>query len=116
VKHQCGIPDTGAEYFFKMKRRGYRKGMKIIIYTAMVAVQVVLSLTSYIPQIVKLIKRKMSDDLSLTSWVMSLLDFTTYQILLIAGDGGLVLNLINALQIVQIVVVISLIGIYRKKE
>ncbi len=90
--------------------------MKLIIYTVMVAVQVVLSLTSYIPQIVKLIKRKMSDDLSLTSWVMSLLDFTTYQILLIAGDGGLVLNLINALQIVQIIVVIVLIRLYQKKR
>ena len=89
--------------------------MKIIIYTVMVAVQVVLSLTSYIPQILKLIKRKTSDDLSLTSWVISLLDFTTYQILLITGDGGLILNLINALQIVQIVVVIILIKVYQKK-
>lgn len=88
--------------------------MKIIIYTVMVAVQVVLSLTSYIPQILKLIKRKTSDDLSLTSWVISLLDFTTYQILLITGDGGLILNFINALQIVQIVVVIVLIKVYQK--
>ena len=90
--------------------------MKIIIYTVMVAVQVVLSLTSYIPQILKLIKRKTSDDLSLTSWVISLLDFTTYQILLITGDGGLILNLINALQIVQIIVVIILIKVYQKKN
>ena len=90
--------------------------MRMIIYTAMVAVQVVLSLTSYFPQIVKLIKRKSSDDLSLTSWVISLLDFTTYQILLIAGDGDLVLNLINALQIIQIVAVIVLIRLYQNKE
>ncbi len=82
----------------------------------MVAVQVVLSLTSYIPQIIKLIKRKESEDLSLASWIVSLLDFSTYQILLITGDGGVVLNLINALQILQIIAVIILIRIYRAKQ
>ena len=90
--------------------------MKLFIYTAMVAVQVVLSLTSYIPQIIKLIKRKASEDLSLASWIVSLLDFSTYQILLITGDGGVVLNLINALQILQIIAVIILIRIYRAKQ
>ncbi len=88
--------------------------MKLIIYSVMVALQVVLSLTSYIPQIIKLIKRKESDDLSLTSWMLSLFDFSTYQILLITGDGGIVLNLINALQILQIMVVIILIRQYQK--
>ena len=90
--------------------------MKLIIYSVMVALQVVLSLTSYIPQIIKLIKRKESDDLSLTSWLLSLFDFSTYQILLITGDGGIVLNLINALQIMQILAVIFLIRIYRAKQ
>ena len=90
--------------------------MKLIIYSVMVALQVVLSLTSYIPQIIKLIKRKESDDLSLTSWLLSLFDFSTYQILLITGDGGIVLNLINALQIMQILAVIFLIKIYRAKQ
>ena len=90
--------------------------MKLIIYSVMVALQVVLSLTSYIPQIIKLIKRKESDDLSLTSWMLSLFDFSTYQILLITGDGGIVLNLINALQIMQILAVIFLIKIYRAKQ
>ena len=90
--------------------------MKLIIYSVMVALQVVLSLTSYIPQIIKLIKRKESEDLSLTSWLLSLFDFSTYQILLITGDGGIVLNLINALQIMQILAVIFLIRIYRAKQ
>ncbi len=90
--------------------------MKLIIYSVMVALQVVLSLTSYIPQIIKLIKRKESEDLSLTSWLLSLFDFSTYQILLITGDGGIVLNLINALQIMQILAVIFLIRIYRVKQ
>ena len=90
--------------------------MKLIIYSVMVALQVVLSLTSYIPQIIKLIKRKESDDLSLTSWMLSLFDFSTYQILLITGDGGIVLNLINALQIMQILAVIFLIKVYRAKQ
>ena len=90
--------------------------MKLIIYSVMVALQVVLSLTSYIPQIIKLIKRKESEDLSLTSWLLSLFDFSTYQILLITGDGGIVLNLINALQIMQILAVIFLIKVYRAKQ
>ena len=88
--------------------------MKQIIYMIMVVAQIILSLTSYLPQIIKLIRRKMSDDLSLASWVVSLLDFSTYQILLITGDGGIVLNLINALQILQIVIVIILIRQYQK--
>jgi uncharacterized protein with PQ loop repeat len=90
--------------------------MKLIIYSVMVALQVVLSLTSYIPQIIKLIKRKESDDLSLTSWMLSLFDYSNYQILLITGDGGIVLNLINALQIMQILAVIFLIKVYRAKQ
>jgi len=89
--------------------------MKLIIYYAMVIVQIVTSLTSYIPQIIKLLRRKESEDLSLASWVMSLIDFSTYQILLISGDAGLVLNLINALQIMQIIFVIILIRAYGKK-
>ena len=89
--------------------------MKLIIYYAMVIVQIVTSLTSYIPQIIKLLRRKESEDLSLASWVMSLIDFSTYQILLISGDVGLVLNLINALQIMQIIFVIILIRAYGKK-
>ncbi len=90
--------------------------MRIIIFNTMVVVQIVLSLTSYLPQIVRLIRRKKSDDLSLTSWMISLLDFTTYQVLLIAGGGGLILNVINGLQIIQIVAVIILICLYREKE
>ena len=89
--------------------------MKLIIYYAMVIVQIVTSLTSYIPQIIKLLRRKESEDLSLASWAMSLIDFSTYQILLISGDAGLVLNLINALQIMQIIFVIILIRAYGKK-
>lgn len=91
------------------------QNIRSIVYSTMVIVQVVLSLTSYVPQIIKLIKRKTSDDLSLVSWVVSLFDFSTYQILLLTGDGGLILNLINALQICQIVAVIILIKIYQKK-
>ena len=89
--------------------------MKLIIYYAMVVVQIVTSLTSYIPQIIKLLRRKESEDLSLASWIMSLIDFSTYQILLIAGDAGFILNLINALQIMQIFVVIVLIRLFQKK-
>ncbi len=90
--------------------------MKMMIFNAMVVIQIVLSLTSYLPQIVKLIRRKKSDDISLTTWIISLLDFTTYQVLLILGDAGLILNLINALQIIQIVAVIILICLYREKR
>ena len=90
--------------------------MKMMIFNAMVVIQIVLSLTSYLPQIVKLIRRKKSDDISLTTWIISLLDFSTYQVLLILGDAGLILNSINALQIIQIVVVIILICLYREKR
>ena len=61
----------------------------------MVVVQIVMSVTSYIPQIIKLIKRKSSDDISLGSWIFSLVDFGTYQILLIFGDEGFILNFIK---------------------
>ena len=116
VKHQCGIHLMPVQRILFIFFCGViNKKLKLFIYTAMVAVQVVLSLTSYIPQIIKLIKRKASEDLSLASWIVSLLVFSTYQILLITGDGG-VLNLINALQILQIVAVIILIRIYRAKQ
>lgn len=82
----------------------------------MVVVQIVMSLTSYIPQIIKLLKRKSSDDISLSSWYFSLIDFGTYQVLLIAGEEGFVLNCLNALQIIQIILVIYLVTKYKSKE
>ncbi len=90
--------------------------IKYIIYYLMVVVQIVMSVTSYIPQIIKLIKRRSSDDISLGSWIFSLVDFGTYQILLIFGDEDFILNFINALQIVQILAVIILVKKYRTKK
>ena len=87
-----------------------------LIYYAMAVVQVVMSLTSYIPQIIKLIKTKRSNDISLWSWILSLIDFTSYQILLLTGNSGWMLNTLNALQIIQIIFVIVLIKIYRQPE
>ncbi len=81
----------------------------------MVVVQIVMSLTSYIPQIIKLLQRKSSDDISLSSWYVSLVDFGTYQVLLIAGEEGFILNCLNALQIIQIMIVILLVQRYRTK-
>lgn len=88
---------------------------KFIIYRLMVVVQLVMSLTSYIPQIIKLIKTKHSDDISLGSWWFSLIDFSTYQVLLILGNESLTLNILNGLQILQIIAVIVLVIRYRKK-
>ena len=82
----------------------------------MVVVQIVMSLTSYIPQIIKLVKRKSSEDISLGSWLFSLVDFGTYQVLLLLGDEGVILNCLNALQILQILLVIYLVVKYRKKN
>ena len=90
------------------------QNIRYFFYSLMFVVQIVLSLTSYIPQIVKLFKRKSSDDLSLTSWIISLVDFGTYQCLLLLGNESFVLNLLNALQIVQISVIIVLILRYRR--
>ncbi len=89
--------------------------LKLIYYT-MAAVQVVMSLTSYIPQIIKLIRTKRSNDISLWSWILSLIDFASYQILLLTGNSGWMLNTLNALQIIQIIFVIVLIKIYRQPE
>ena len=45
--------------------------MRLVIYYIMGVVQVVLSLTSYIPQIIKLVRTRSSEDLSLLTWVIS---------------------------------------------
>lgn len=87
---------------------------KFIIYRLMIVVQLVMSLTSYIPQIIKLLKTKSSEDISLGSWWFSLIDFGTYQALLILGKESPILSILNGLQILQIITVIVLVIKYRK--
>ena len=83
------------------------------LYVVMMLIQIVMSTTAYTPQIVKLIRRKSSDDISLGFWYICLTDFISYQILLWATDAQLTLHVINLLQIIQIIVVIGLIKYYR---
>ena len=86
------------------------------LYVAMMLTQIVMSTTAYTPQIVKLIRRKSSDDLSLGFWYICLIDFVSYQILLWVTDVQIALHAINLLQIVQIVVVIGLVKYYRNPK
>ena len=58
--------------------------MKEIIALSMLAVYTVLELVSYIPQIVKILKTKHADDLSLTSWFVWMtteISYLTYVLL-----------------------------------
>ena len=84
------------------------------LYYAIAAVQAVLNL-SYLPQIVRLVKRKTSGDLSMGAYFMSLADILTYEALLVTGDAEMMLHALNCIQLAQVAAVLILASLYRKK-
>lgn len=87
-----------------------------VFYWIIFVVQIFFSVTSYIPQIVKLIKVKNSTGVSMMTWFISLFDFGSYQLLLILDDVSLVLQILNLLQLVQICIILVLIKRYSNKK
>ena len=95
---------------------GYEQSIKYAFYGIVFVIQIILSSVSYIPQIIKLLKVKDSKGISLASWMVSLFDYASYQLLLMLDNASLPLQILNIVQMLQILMVISLIHKYENKE
>ena len=75
----------------------------------------VIQLYAYVPQIIKLIKTKSSDDLSLSSWVIWIVSYLCYlgYVLITDSDGGIVF--LVGVELVFTVIITVLILVYRKR-
>lgn len=75
----------------------------------------IITLVSYIPQIVKTIQTKKADDLSKSSWTLWLLGASIWEIYAIV-DGGLGLIVAQTIELISILTVLVLSIIYSTKK
>ena len=92
------------------------KVLRTCAYWLIFVVQIIMSATSYVPQIVKLIKEKDSKGVSFASWAMSLFDFASYQALLIFDNASIALHALNIIQMMQILTVMFLVKKYEPRK
>lgn len=69
---------------------------------------------SYIPQIVKILKRRTSEGISISSWVLWTLNSSLYFLYLLLDGVGIWLILSQALEVFLIATTLLLVIIYRK--
>ena len=85
-----------------------------MIYWIITGVVMVINLTSYMPQIIQIIKRKSSDDISLLSWIQFDIVGILYTILMVMDHVGIGLM---TLQIIETsLCIITTILAYRYKS
>ncbi len=89
--------------------------MKEIIYAGLTIILTVLTVTSYIPQMIKIIRTKSVKDLSLAAWFIYDLYFALYILLLLLDSAGFGLIFVALLECIQCVI-ITLMIIYYKKD
>lgn len=75
----------------------------------------ILTLISYIPQIIKTLKTKHADDLSAGSWTMWLIGACIWEIYAVV-DGGLGLIVSQTLELIMILTTLILAMIYRNSR
>ena len=84
--------------------------MKSTIALALLLIYTVLEIIAYMPQIIKILKTKHADDLSLTSWFMWIASDTSYlgYVLLESPEPGIVFLAVFSLSFVFIVFFLTL--------
>ena len=75
----------------------------------------IMTFTSYIPQIVKLLKTKKSEDISINSQIQILTQFVLYTILLVLDDSSFKLIFLQAFEDVLVLYQLILVIKYRPK-
>lgn len=90
--------------------------MKITIALALLSVYTVLEFIAYMPQIIKLLKTKHADDLSLTSWFVWITADLCYLAYVLLESPEIGVIFICSLDLVFLFVVFCLTLRYQKKR
>ena len=90
--------------------------MKITIALVLLSVYTVLEFVAYMPQIVKLLKTKHADDLSLTSWFVWITADLSYLAYVLLESPEIGVIFIATLDLVFLVLVFCLTEYYQKHK
>lgn len=89
--------------------------MKIFSLVLLV-VCTIISLYAYIPQIIKLIKTKSSQDISLSSWIIWIISNLCYLVYAIIENSGAGIIFMASIELAFIILIAILILIYRRNK
>lgn len=89
---------------------------KEVCYIACTLILTGLSIFSYTPQLIKIIKTKSVEGLSLSAWIMYDAYFVFYIFLLLLNSASPSLFLITVLETLQCVIITILVCIYKRKS
>ena len=88
--------------------------MRDLVYFTITAILTVVNITSYMPQIIKLVKTKSSSDLSLLSWIQFDITYIIYIVLAVMDGAGIGLMLISVMEALLCIITTILIKVFRK--
>ena len=90
--------------------------MKVVIVFVLISIVTVLEVAAYIPQIIKLIKTRSAEDISLTSWLTWMVSDICYlaYVLLESPEAGVVF--LASLSLFLVMFVFTLTLYYQKKQ
>lgn len=88
--------------------------MKSVIALVLLSVYTILVFVAYMPQILKLLKTKSADDLSLSSWITWITADLAYLAYALLESPGMGIMFIIALDLMFLTVVIYLTAHYQK--
>lgn len=86
------------------------------VYIILVASQMLFCVVSYFPQILKLIRTKKSEDISIRTWILITLSFLEYGVILLMENASPALLAMNMLELLLCLTVTVLVGVYRIKR
>ena len=89
--------------------------MKDYIYVGLTLVLTILSITSYTPQLIKIIKTKSVEDISLAGWIIYDIYFALYIALLLYDSAGIGVLAVTLLETFESLFITALVIIYRNK-
>lgn len=85
-----------------------------LLYILLIISQIIFSLVSYIPQIIKLLKTKKSEDISISTWVLLTLSFLDYEFILQFTKASWALVILNIFELSLCLITTILIIMYKK--
>lgn len=88
--------------------------MRDLVYFTITVILTVVNITSYMPQIIKLVKTKSSSDLSLLSWIQFDITYILYIVLAVMDGAGIGLMLISVMEALLCIITTILIKVFRK--
>lgn len=90
--------------------------MRDFIYLVITIAVTIINLISYMPQIIKLIKTKSADDLSLGSYILFDSGYILYTVLMIMDHVGIGLFILQLTETTLCIITTICIAVFKKKK